>query len=143
MVLGDEVEDQAVDPSAAQHVDVVGFDVRVSVGVDQQHDEPALAQEVLGTVGHRCEERIGDVTDEESDRVGAAGAQALGQEVGLVAELAGRLVDATTHLLADVRMVAERPGHRRQGDAGTCGDVVHRRSADDLLVVKGVAHLAR
>ena len=144
MILGHEIEDQAVDTAAAQHVDVVGLDVGVAVGVDEQHHEPALAEEVLGAVGHRREERVGDVADQEPDRVGAAGAQALGQEVGLVAELSGGLVDPPTHLLADVGMIAERPRHRRQGDPGAGRDVVHRRSPGDLVVVEGVlAHRRR
>ena len=109
VVLTHEVGDEPVDAAATEHVDVGRLQVGVAVRVDEQHDEAVLAELALGAVGDGGEERVGDVADDETDGVRRASAQALGEKVGLVAELGGGPSDAPAHRRADVGVIAERP----------------------------------
>ena len=65
-----------------------GVQRRIVLGVHEQQRVAGAPEDRLGTqhdVGHQ---RVGDVGEHEPDREGLAAPQALGQEVGLVVELA-------------------------------------------------------
>ena len=82
VVLAHEVGDEPVDAAATQHVDVGRLQVGVAVRVDEQHDEAVLAELALGAVGDGGEERVGDVADDEPDRVRRAARRLWARKLG-------------------------------------------------------------
>ena len=71
------------------------------------------------------EERIGDVADDEPDRVRLPSAEALGEHVRLVVELGYRLHHLFAHRRAHVGMTREDPRDGRHRDAGPLCDLAH------------------
>jgi hypothetical protein len=75
-------EQDAVDPLAAQHVDLLGLKPEQVVGVAEDDGVAAAAGGVGDGLGRPRVERVGEVGHDEPERARAAAGQAAGDAVG-------------------------------------------------------------
>lgn len=68
-------------------------------------------------------EGVGHIRDDQPQQVGAAGAQATGQQIGAVSLFPADAKHPLTGLAADFRRMVQGAGHRGDGDSGKAGDV--------------------
>ena len=116
-------EEHAVDLALDQHEEVLLLlDLRL-VGVAVHHREAMAYGVVLDAARDGGEEGVGDVRDDEGDRLGALGAQLAGQGVGHVAQLLDRRLDAGARLGAGVPGAVDDPRDGHGGHAGPLRDV--------------------
>ncbi len=100
-------DDEAVDLAAYEALDLGAFDVAVEAGAGEDDDVAVGACGFLhGFDGVGCE-WIGDVGDDHSNGGGAAGFEATGELVRLVAEAGHGRSNARGRFFADVGFVAE------------------------------------
>jgi hypothetical protein len=110
--LAGQREDHAVDPAGLEESDVGRIQLGLVLRVHEEHAVAGLAQDRFGARGDGRDERVGDVTDDVADRQRRPATQALGQEVGLVLQLADRVQDPLAHVGADVGMAGQDPRDR-------------------------------
>ena len=123
-----ERQDHPVDAPRLEEPDVGGVEVRVVLGVHQEHRVARSAEHRLGARRDGRDQRVRDVADDVADRQRRPATQALGQEVRLVLELLDGGEDALAHLEADVGVLREDPGDGRDRDVGELGDFAHARA---------------
>ena len=87
------VHEHAVHVLGAQQPQVARLLLRVAVRRAQQHALVALQHELLDAAHELGVERVGDVGQEQRDRLRRAGDEAAGDRVRAVAELRDRIVD--------------------------------------------------
>ena len=121
--------DHSVDLARAHGVEVVALACGVVVGVGDQGRVAGRLEPVLDPAHDRREQRVGEVGDEDPDRVGAVGLEAAGDRVRPVAERLRDLDHAAGRLLVDEppRLGVQRARHRPGVHVGEAGDVAKGR----------------
>ena len=109
VVLIGQREQQPVHPALPQQPDVLGVQPGIHGGVQQQQGVPRAAQGQFGAVRDLRGQRVGDVAHHEPDRHRRPAAQALREQVGLVAEGGRGLEHPVPHHRADVRVAGQHP----------------------------------
>ena len=120
-----EREDEPVDAALREHAHVLGVELRVALGVGEQHRVALLPQPPLGALDRLGEHRVRDVADHEADRVGRPAAQSLRQQVGPVAERIDRREHPLAHRGRHVRMLGEHPRDRAHRHLRAIGHLAH------------------
>ena len=116
-------DDQPVQPPLAQGGDQLLLVAGVVRGVGDHQRESPRAQGKVRSPRDRCEERVGDVADDEADGAGRARPHAARRHVGPVPEGRARRVHAVAHLRSNERLAVERTGDGRDRDSGFAGDI--------------------
>ncbi len=122
-------QDHAVDPAGLEEPDVRRVQIRVVLGVHQQHRVAGGAEHGFRPGGDGRHQRVGDVADDPADRQRRAAPQALGQEVRLVLKLADSLEDTLAHISADIGVAGQDSRDRGDGDVRKVGDLAHAGAA--------------
>ena len=148
VVVVRQQQEQAVDLTGRQQLDVLAVELGAILRVGQEQRVPALAQRHLGAEDDLGDVDAGDVAHEEADGHRRALAQAAGQQVRGVAELGDGVVHALAGLGADVRMAAEGPRGGGDRDAGAGRDLAQpgtslRRAAHPAPTRRGAGASAR
>ena len=99
---------QPIDAAPAEQFDQGFLAPRVVVGIGQQQGKATQLQARFDRGDDAGVERIGEVRHQQSDNAGRAGAHALRNRIGLVAQALRRLTDRGDCRRADVAAAVER-----------------------------------
>ena len=123
-VVGDRIDDGAIDARLAQRAQVLRLAAVIPVGREDQQRGALLGRAVLRAAGDLGPERVGDIGDDEAEHAAAARAHADGQVVALVAGGLGGLEHPVAGFVVDVGRARQRA---RGGALATRRRVLPRR----------------
>ena len=119
-------QQQPVDAMLTHPLDEAVLASRQFPGICEKRNPPGAIQRVVHPRGQFGVERVGDLADDEPDRIGIARAEIGGGAVIDIAQRVDRGLDARAGGLCGERIVAQDEGHRRRRNAGVLGDVLQR-----------------
>ena len=118
---------EAIDMAVVQPVEAVDLAPPVAAGRRHEDGVAVPLGLVLDGGGELGEERLADFGDDEADRLGLPGREALGEKVRPVVELCDRGIDARGGRRRQLDAVVEVARDGGGGDPGVVGNVVDRR----------------
>ena len=134
--------DEAINTTGPQRVDVGDLALIVIVGIRQQRDVTTGREDVLDAPNDRREQRVGQIGQHNADGRCARSAQTLSQGVRRVSEPLRYGANPTYGLLADPAVGRRIEGARRSGLVDACGfgDVLESRGTPHVLTLAGAEY---
>ena len=121
-------QQQPVDAMLTHPLDEAVLASRRFPGICEKRNPAGAIQRVVHPRGQFGVERVGDLADDEPDRIGMARTEIGGGAIVDIAERVDRGLHARSRRLCGERIVAQDERHRRRRNAGVLGDVLQRHA---------------